>query len=74
MLSFCEFAPEAQDNFSFLSLKYRQRAKQNGGRGTDGGASAPLAPPLDPPLCVWLRMRAHNIIVLGVGRIDVNVD
>ena len=41
MLQFCKFAP-VRKIITFFSLKYRKRAKQNGGGGVDErGASAP---------------------------------
>ena len=64
--NFCRFAPQAQENFRILSLNRRRKAIQNGGLGPDGGASAPLAPPLDPPLlfvqlyCDMNEICTHN--------------
>ena len=63
ILQFCKFAPEVQENFAIISLKYGQRAIQNGGCGPDGGV-APPAPSLDPPLTSTLLT---NIVTAVTG-------
>ena len=45
MLQFCKVTPEVLENFTFVLLKYRKSAQQNG--RAEGGGVAP-----DPPLRV----------------------
>ena len=56
---------------TFFSLKYRKRAKQNGGGGVDGGeggkcpiTTSPIDPPNDVSALIFRRTSIINHLVL----------
>ena len=60
MLPFCKFAPEAQENFAIVSLKYDHKVIQNG----DRGAGSPLDPPLSHKICNWIMLLSDIVRVV----------